>query len=317
MTPADCFWLQPALGALRSAHRAGRAGHALLIHADPGCGGDWLATWVAQLLLCRRDTAPCGECADCRQCAAGQHPDVFPVAPSADSKQIRAEDVRAFCAELALTSHGGGYRIGIVSPADSLNAVAANALLKTLEEPPPRTLIVLASATPSRLPATIRSRCMRLRVAAPGRAATFKWLAAQGKDGDFAAAADVLGDAPLTLLAADLADIARARAESVQALEAVERGGVDPAQLAERWSRDDYGLRLACAEAWLVAQIRLSATAPTGNIALQFGLLDALRELRREIDTPLNKSVALERWLWRLAGADGQRTGRPPAQRGG
>lgn len=311
----DCFWLAPAMEALRKAWRADRLGHALLIHADPGCGGEALAIWVAQLLLCREAHAPCGECFGCRNGAVGLHPDLFILEPTGDSKQIRVDDVRAFAAELALTSHGGGYRIGIVAPADALNAAAANALLKTLEEPPGRTLIALVSAAPSRLPATVRSRCMRLRVGAPGRAATLEWLAARGKTGDLAAAADTLGDAPLTLLDADTAEVARVRAESGRALEEIERGRDDPAQLADRWTRDDFAVRLACIEAWLGARIRLSATAPTGNIALQFGLLDAVRELRREIDTPLNKSVALERWLWRLAGASGNLA--ESAQRGG
>lgn len=307
MMPADCFWLAPAMDALRRAQRAARLGHALLIHADPGCGGELLAAWATQLVLCRQRGAPCGECIDCRRCSAAMHPDVFAVQPTGDSKQIRVADVRDFCAELALTSHGGGYRVGVVAPADSLNAAAANSLLKTLEEPPPRALIVLVSATPSRLPATVRSRCVRLRVTAPGRTATFAWLGERGKTGDLIAAADTLGDAPLTLLEADLAGIGRVRAECVRALDEVERGRAEPSQLAERWSREDYALRLACIEAWLGARIRLSATRSNGNIALQFGLLDAVRELRREIDTPLNKSVALERWLWRLASADTER----------
>ncbi|MFO1508689.1 MAG: DNA polymerase III subunit delta' [Steroidobacteraceae bacterium] len=307
MMPADCFWLVPAMEALRKAHQAGRLGQALLIHADPGCGGELLAEWATQLVLCRQDSAPCGECIDCRRCAAAQHPDLFAVQPTGESKQIRVTEVRDFCAELSLTSHGGGYRAGVIAPADSLNVAAANSLLKTLEEPPPRTLIVLVTATPSRLPATVRSRCMRLRVTAPGRTATFAWLADHGRTGDLAAAADILGDAPLALLAADLAEIGRVRAESVRALEEIERGRADPSQLAERWSREDYALRLACIEAWLGARIRLSARLSNGNIARQFGLLDAVRELRREIDTPLNKSVALERWLWRLAGAETER----------
>ncbi len=317
MKPADCFWLEPALRALRSARRAGRLGHALLVHADPGCGGELLATWAAQLVLCRRDDAPCGQCVDCLHCASGQHPDLYRVQPGGDSKQIRVEDVRDFSAELALTSHGGGYRVGIVTPAEALNATAANALLKTLEEPPPRTLIVLVSAAPARLPATIRSRCMRLRVAAPGRTATLAWLASQGRTGDAATAADTLGDAPLVLLEADLAEVARLRAETGSALEGVETGRVDPAQVAERWSREDYALRLACIEAWLGARIRLSANASDGNIASQFGLLDEVRGMRRDIDGPLNKSVALERWLWRLADGGGKRAGRSPAQKGG
>lgn len=302
---SECFWLEPAMAALRGAHLNGRLGHALLIHADPGCGGESLADWAAQLLLCRREPAPCLACADCRNAAAGRHPDVFDLQPTGDSKQIRVEDVRAFIADLALTSHGGGYRVGIVSPADALNTNAANALLKTLEEPPARTLIALVSASPSRLPATIRSRCTRLRVTAPARAATLEWLAARGRTGDLAQAAEVLGDAPLALLREDADAIAGVSREVAGAVEQVARGAGDPAQLAERWSRDQFALRLACIEAWLTRRIHLSATAPNGNIARHFGLLDGLRELRRDADTPLNKSVALEAWLWRLA-AGGQ-----------
>lgn len=296
--PRDCFWLEPAMARLREAKAAGRLGHGLLIHADPGCGGDWLATWIAQLLLCRREDAPCGECTDCRQCASGQHPDLFGVHPTGESKQIRVDDVRALATGLSLTSHGAGHRVAQVAPADVMNAAAANALLKTLEEPPPDTLIVLVSAAPSRLPATIRSRCLRLRVTAPPRTATLEWLARHGKTGELAQAADVLGDAPLTLLDADADAVAGCYAQTTQALAAIERGTADASQLADRWSRDDFALRLACIEAGLTARIRLSANAPNGNIARLFGLLDAVRELRREIDTPLNKPLALERWLW-------------------
>lgn len=305
MAATDCFWLAPAMNALRSAHDSAHLGHALLIHADPGCGGELLADWAAQLLLCQREPAPCMACTDCRNCAAHQHPDVFFLQPTGDSKQIRVEDVRAFIADLVLTSHRGGYRVGIVAPADALNSNAANALLKTLEEPPPRTLLALISASPSRLPATILSRCTRLRVTAPARAKTLEWLAARGRQGDLARAAEVLGDAPLTLLDEDAGAVARMSDETFRAVEEVERGAGDPAQLAERWSRDQFALRLACLEAWLTRRIHLSANAPHGNIAWHFGLLDVLRELRREIDTPLNKSVALETWLWRLA-AGGQ-----------
>lgn len=287
--------------ALRGAHAGGRLGAALLIHADPGCGGELLAQWATQLLLCRREPAPCGECTDCRNCAALQHPDLFCLQPQGESKQIVVGDVRAFIADLMLTSHGGGHRIGIIAPAEALNVNAANALLKTLEEPPPRTLLVLACASPARLPATILSRCTRLRVTAPARDKTLQWLATMGRTGDLARAAGVLGDAPLTLLDADADAVARMSAETAEALEALERGAGEPAQLAERWSREHFALRLACLESWLTGRIHLSATAPNGNIAWHFGLLDALRELRREIDTPLNKSVALEAWLWRLA----------------
>ena len=117
--------------------------HALLIHEAPGTGGDWLAAWGAALVLCERgNSAPCGECSGCRRVASLHHPDVSWVRPLEESRQIRIEQVRELSAELALTSHGGGYKVAILTPADALNRFAANALLKTLEEPPARTLLL-------------------------------------------------------------------------------------------------------------------------------------------------------------------------------
>ena len=86
----------------------------------------------------------------------------------------------AAAADLALTSHQGGYKVGILAPADSLNRFAANALLKTLEEPPPRTLLILVASEPSRLPATILSRCQRIQLRAPPRSESIRASAAPG-----------------------------------------------------------------------------------------------------------------------------------------
>src|SRR2546427_201268 len=89
----------------------------------------------------RRHPSPTG----CRRVWALQRPDVTWLRATEESRQIRIEQVRDLAAELALTAHGGGYKVGIVSPADALNRFAANALLKTLEEPPPGTLLVLTA----------------------------------------------------------------------------------------------------------------------------------------------------------------------------
>src|SRR6201999_2221945 len=135
------------------------------------------AEWTARLVLCEQPAAaPCGRCEGCRRAAAGQHPDVTSVRFIEEAQQLKIEQVRELSAELALTSHQGGYKVGIVSPADSLNRFAANALLKTLEEPPPRTLLILVSSEPSRLPATILSRCQRIQLRAPPRAESIAWL---------------------------------------------------------------------------------------------------------------------------------------------
>ena len=81
--------------------------------------------------------------------AALQHPDLLWIRPPEDSRQIRIEQLRELTAELALMSHGGGYKVAVIAPADALNRFAANALLKTLEEPPARTLLVLVATQPS------------------------------------------------------------------------------------------------------------------------------------------------------------------------
>jgi DNA polymerase-3 subunit delta' len=161
-------WVAGEMATLAQTFRAGRLPHALLIHESAGGGGEWLAIWAAQLVLCQRpERQPCGACVGCRRVASLQHPDLMLLRATEDSRQIRIEQVRELTAELALTSHAGGYKVALVTPAEALNRFAANALLKTLEEPPARTLLILVTTQPSRLPPTVLSRCQRLRLRAP------------------------------------------------------------------------------------------------------------------------------------------------------
>ena len=314
MTPT---WLEPQMQQLRAAFAAGRLPHALLIHEAPGAGGEWLAQWVAQLVLCRGPApAPCGQCPACRQASQWQHPDLIRLALLETSTQIRIEQVRELAADLALTAHQGGYKVGVISPADGMNRFAANALLKTLEEPPRSTLLVLVASVPSRLPATILSRCQRLRLGAPPRAAAVAWLEAQRGAGEWGAVLDVLGDAPWLAAAADPAALLATAAEMRADLEQLSTGGADPTQCAERWAREQLPLRLRCFENWLTdrirgrllgtgtaAEVRRSAHSRAAMPAIReaFELLDAVRELRSSFDVPLNRSVALEALLRRLA----------------
>ena len=312
-------WLTGETAALIAAARAGRLPHALLIHEAPGAGGDWLAHFAARLALCERPReAPCGACLACRRVLAWQHPDLARIAPLEESRQIRIEQVRDLSADLALTTHAGGYKVAIVTPADSLNRFAANALLKTLEEPPARTLLVLVASQPSRLPATVLSRCQRLTVRAPTRAQGVAWLTALRGSGDWEGALATVGEAPMLLADADPAPLAQIGAETRQALDALAAGQADPLATAERWARSDLALRLRCFENWLTERIRrsrpggdlmpevragpyLPGGAPFLNIRELFGLLDEVRELRSALDVPLNRALALEALLRRLA----------------
>jgi len=251
---------------------------------------------------------------------AGQHPDVVSVRPTEESQQLRIEQVRELAAELALTSHQGGYKVGILSPADSLNRFAANALLKTLEEPPPRTLLILVASEPSRLPATILSRCQRIHLRAPPRDESIAWLRETCGEGDWNAVLDVLGEAPMTASRADPKAIPQVGSETRRALEELASGSADPVSLAERWARSELPVRLRCFENWLTNRIRieagvshtsgeirapapLSRGAATPKLRGLFELMDGVRELKIALDSPLNKSLALEGLLRRLAPA--------------
>src|SRR5579859_1700222 len=218
MTPP---WLSKEMAALGAAYEADRMPHALLIHEAPGAGGDWLASWIAKRVL---------------QTGRDSHPDWINVRPTDESKQIRIEQVRELAQELALTSHQGGYKVGVISPADVLNRFAANALLKTLEEPPPRTVLILVVTQPSRLPATILSRCQRIRIRAPARQEAVAWLEASRGPEDWNAVLDTLGEAPMLASEVDPKAVVQVGQEVRRTLEEVTTGGGDPVATAERWS---------------------------------------------------------------------------------
>lgn len=199
-----------------------RLPHALLLHGPQGVGKLHLAERFAQFLLCEAPggrTAPCGRCDGCRWFLAGNHPDMRFVEPETMARQsaseeedegadrpkrkpsaeIRIEQVRALADFLNLASHRGGRRVAIVHPAEAMNPHASNALLKSLEEPPPAAVFLLVSHRPSHLLPTVRSRCVPAPVPLPAADASRTWLKAQGID-DAARWLAFAGGAPLRAL---------------------------------------------------------------------------------------------------------------------
>jgi len=169
-----------------------RLPHAVLLHGDNGLGKAEFAHALAASLLCRENDEggrACGVCSACQLLAVDSHPDLMVFRPEAaknsTSKKpmlmIRIDTIRALCARMAMTSqYEGGYRIVILENADQMNAEAANALLKTLEEPGQSSLLILTSSRPSRLPVTVVSRCQNLRFPRPDTHMALQWLETQG-----------------------------------------------------------------------------------------------------------------------------------------
>ncbi len=160
------------LAALKRAAVAGTLAHAYLVVGDPRGKGLAMAEAVLKLVLCESDDKPCGICRGCTLVDRHQHPDVIWIEPEKKSRAISIGDAEdresdpgiryGLIEPLSQSTISGGWKAGVVLAADRMTDPAANAFLKTLEEPPPRTLILLVSAVPHNILPTIASRCQRI-----------------------------------------------------------------------------------------------------------------------------------------------------------
>jgi DNA polymerase-3 subunit delta' len=235
-------WLEAASKQLDKMWQQGRLPHALLITGAEGLGKRSLADWLAGSLLCENvheGGSSCGHCGSCGWFDTGSHPDYIPLQPEEAGKAIKVDQVRSLGANLAMTSHSGGYKIAIVQPADAMNVNAANSLLKTLEEPTANTLLILLTAMPGKLPATIRSRCQRITIERPPESTAKSWLMEKQLDESVARRCLIMaGGAPYRALALADSDGLRQRDTCLDELMSVYYGKQDPLKTAEQWARD-------------------------------------------------------------------------------
>lgn len=248
MNPAP--WLERAWAPLAAALRRGALPSAILLHGPEGLGKRALAARLAAAALCLepRDGEACGRCRACTLGAAGTHPDLHRVRLEESStgrlrQEITVGQVRALTAGISMTSQLGGRQLALIDPADRLNRAAANALLKTLEEPARDTAIILIADQAWRLPATVRSRCQAFSVPAPAATETLAWLQAQGVQAPEAALAAAGGNPGLARALA--ADGGLALHAAVQGdLVALAAGREDAFAVAARWADEQAPQRL-------------------------------------------------------------------------
>lgn len=156
-----------------------RLPHAMLFCGIEGLGKLEIAQQFAQSILCEQpddNGESCKVCRSCSQFTAKSHPDFYLVEPEEEGKAVKVDQIRGLIGNFSLASHYGRYRVAIISPAESMNLAAANSLLKSLEEPPENTLIILVSSHSAALPSTILSRCQRVNFDAPGTDMAVNWL---------------------------------------------------------------------------------------------------------------------------------------------
>jgi DNA polymerase-3 subunit delta' len=347
MTPRRLPWLEPVWPRLPPL--AARGVHAVLLHGLRGVGKKSLALDFAESLLCtspQADGHACGRCEECRLTAAFSHPDLrwvlpqslaeklLPQAvdeeeaaeapseagegegkPSKASREIRVEQVRALSDFLGIAAYRGGQRVVVLAPAEAMNAIAANTLLKMLEEPPPATMFVLVSDALDGLLPTIRSRCVLVQVPVPEDKACLPWLAEQGV-AEPASALALASGAPLAALA-EAAEQAVAPEVAAALYRMLERGpALSAAQIAAGIGRDPpvpACVRLMQCWAFDLIQYRARGSvryhplrqASIGQLAASArseGLwrwADALRGASAAREHPLNARLVIESLLAR------------------
>ena len=239
-------WHGDAWARLQSRRQRDALPHALLLAGPAGLGKREFLAGFVKGLLCQHPTEDgeaCGTCRSCQLIAAGTHPDVISLSfglrkDGATRSEIVVDQIRELSQQLAMVSQFGGWQVATIDPADAMNAAAANALLKTLEEPTPATLLVLVADEPARLPATIRSRCQRIDFMVPTREQSLAWLRSLSTP-DPVAALDAAGGNPGMARAWATDGALKQRTEVRNDLKALASGRGDAMEVIKRWQAAD------------------------------------------------------------------------------
>lgn len=247
--------------------------HALLLCGPAGLGKRAFVQRFVRGLLCERaqDGEACGQCRSCLLLDAGTHPDVVTLGlglrkDGTPRSEIVVEQIRDLSARLAMNSQFGGWQVALVDPADAMNAAAANALLKTLEEPAARTMLILVADAPWRLPQTIRSRCQRIAFNLPPPEQALAWLEGQGVAQARQALEAALGNPGLALAWAQAGALER-RAEVRRDLAALAAGRGQVAEMARRWLDDEAVQRVWFATQAVADERRAQAAQAVAPLA--------------------------------------------------
>ncbi len=310
------------LSTLRSALASQRLHHAYFFAGPEGVGKRTIAIALAKAIHCMQlDDDFCGHCVNCARISDGNHPDVRFVEPLAGKKEISIQQIRELERELNYRSFSGGRKIAVIDPAMLMNLASQNALLKTLEEPPQDSLILLIAANDGALLPTVRSRCLRLPFAPLRRHEVAGFLQAKlamnTGDAEFLAALSMGSIGAAVNLDKD--ELIEKRRNWVNVLSSLKAGDHHAAMLAAEAlsaNRDDALKFLKWSESWyrdvlvhtvtdnagalvnldLLEQIRQQSVSNGAESALNAisRVADALAGIQRN----LNRRMVLEKFLF-------------------
>jgi len=298
-----------------------RVPQALLITGNKGLGKQHLANQFGFSLLCAKaldNGFGCGHCDRCLLLNAETHPDFIQIRPDEPGKAITIGQIRSLINRLTLKPQFESYRVAIINPAELMNNAAANAFLKCLEEPAERTVILLITDKPTRLPATIVSRCQKLAVAKPDEEVVLAWLKEQNIEklqcnvstlldlaqGSPLQALDYANDGSLTL-----------RNDCFQAWMDIAKQRKHPVNIAENWQKLPQSPLIFWITSWIIDMIKccyqtkadwlynpdlkkhLQELSKQMELKELFKLYDLMLITRQRLNTQINKQTMYEEIL--------------------
>ncbi|VXC38639.1 DNA polymerase III subunit delta' [Pseudomonas sp. 8AS] len=273
--------------------------HAYLLHGPAGIGKRHLAERLMALLLCQRPSGleACGQCKGCHLLAAGSHPDNYILEPEEADKGIKVDQVRDLVSFVVQTAQLGGRKVVLLEPVEAMNINAANALLKSLEEPAGNTVLLLVSHQPSRLLPTVKSRCVQQACPLPDQASSLAWLAEAlpecGEDerGELLVLA---GGSPLMARRLHQQGVREQRAQVVEGVKKLLKQQASASQLAEAWKTLPMAMLFDWFCDWTQAMLRYQLTQDEEGL----GLAD-MRKVVQYLagKTPQARVLAMQDWL--------------------
>ncbi len=280
-------WQTENWNKLQLANQADRLTHAVLFTGPVGIGLEHFSRCLTASLLCENSEADAHACGDCRSChliKGESHPDLFNIEPEESGKQIRVDEVRKLIDSIHLTSTYGRYKIAVITPADAMNRSAANSLLKTLEEPPGHSLLILLSHRPNLLPITIRSRCQHVRFNPAYDDATVRWVNENLQAGENAE--DLLkmaGGAPLAIEEMLESHVLEYQRNILDDFFALKGRREDPIKVAEKWKTYETSRVLLWLTQLLADMVRIKSLAQPVRISDSI-TIGRLQELIKQLE---------------------------------
>ncbi len=295
-------WQHKVWQSLWQAVSANRLPHALLLTGMPGIGKSQFAERFTAALLCAQstETNPNTEC-DCKPCRLVKqhaHPNVLRIEPEKAGAAIKVDQIREITEFTNQTSLQQGVRIVLINPANAMNTNAANALLKTLEEPCDNVILILISSQLTGLPATILSRCQRIGLPTPSREESVAWLGnhIHESDSHLHLLLDLAYGAPLTALRLMEEDIVSTRQRLFNALHSL-TNQTDILKLANEIKEVELLPLLNFTISWLMDLLRLQLGEEQENITNK-DIANELIQVKQK--TSVKKSMELLNYLHEL-----------------